>query len=469
MRSSETSEAVEEFQVAPRGFFEVSRRNLFGKDRSINLFTRVSFRPKGVSASPNAADQSTEGGGYGFNEYLARVTYGERRILGTEADATISAGVEQGVRSSFDFNRRGASATVTRRVSRTLAVSGRYGLDHTRLLNIKSTFAAQPEIDRLFPQVRLSSVSSSLIRDTRNDSIEPNSGSLIGADAELAARRIGSQVGFFKTFLQGFAYRQLPGAANVVAVLGARVGPRHRLPADRRSGGADRNDRRRGLAGQRAVLCRRRQRPFAASLCDRLGTPDTIDPTGFPKGGHGLVVLNAELRIPGARRSGRRCVCRRRQRLPDRRRNGLQRSCAQRSVSAFAIDRRWARFASTWESSWIDACCRAVNGSGRPRCTSAWDRHSDDRDRAEGRGTEGREQRVTGERATMSPSHLISLLFAPLLFRLGRDYRSSARHPSRPDHHADPTCRPRWISGWWRVRRGRSNRDRRCLRSSIAC
>ena len=54
VRSSETSDAVEEFQVAPRGFFQVSRRNLFGKDRSLDLFTRVSFRPKGVSASSDA-------------------------------------------------------------------------------------------------------------------------------------------------------------------------------------------------------------------------------------------------------------------------------------------------------------------------------------------------------------------------------------------------------------------------------
>jgi len=297
VRSSETSEAVEEFQVAPRGFFEVSRRNLFGKDRSLNLFTRVSFRPKGVSTSPNAANQPTEGGGYGFNEYLARVTYGERRILGTDADATISAGVEQAVRSSFDFNRRGAAATMTRRVSRTLAVSGRYTIDHTRLLNIKSNFAAQPEIDRLFPQVRLSSVSSSLIRDTRTDPIEPNSGSLIGADAELAARRIGSQVGFFKTFLQGFAYRQLPGSRNVVAVLGARVG----LAA-----GFPRIVIQEGQAGTIVVDDLPASERFYAGgdttvrgfALDRLGTPDTIDPAGFPKGGHGLVVLNAELRIP---------------------------------------------------------------------------------------------------------------------------------------------------------------------------
>ena len=31
---------------------------------------------------------------------------------------------------------------------------------------------------------------------------------------------------------------------------------------------------------------------------ERLGTPETIDPSGFPKGGHGLVVLNSELRTP---------------------------------------------------------------------------------------------------------------------------------------------------------------------------
>ena len=121
VRSSETADAVEEFQFAPRGFFQVSRRNLFGKDRSLDLFTRVSFRPEGgqrdVRRLPSPGATIDEGG-YGFNEYLARLTYGERRILGTDADATISGGVEQAVRSSFDFNRRGASATITRRINR---------------------------------------------------------------------------------------------------------------------------------------------------------------------------------------------------------------------------------------------------------------------------------------------------------------------------------------------------------------
>jgi outer membrane protein insertion porin family len=297
VRSSETSDAVEEFQVAPRGFFQVGRRNLFGKDRSLNLFTRVSFRPKGVSASAGA-DQAPvvpDEGGYGFNEYLTQLTYGERRILGTDADVTISGGVEQAVRSSFDFNRRGASATITRRFSRTLAVSGRYSIDHTRLLNIKSNFAAQPEIDRLFPQVRLSSVAASLIRDTRNDSIEPNSGSLIGTDAELAARRIGSQVGFFKTFVQGFTYRRVPRSSSAVVVFGVRVGLATGFPRTVTRDGEttiveDLPARERFFAGGDTTV-----RGFTL---DRLGTPETIDRDGFPLGGNGLIVLNAEARIP---------------------------------------------------------------------------------------------------------------------------------------------------------------------------
>ncbi|HUP41429.1 MAG TPA: POTRA domain-containing protein [Vicinamibacterales bacterium] len=295
VRRSDAPDVVEEFQIAPRGFFQVGRRNLFGKDRSIDLFTRVSFRPKGVSASSsdNPTDM-TDDGGYGFNEYLARLTYGERRILGTDADLTISGGVEQAFRSSFDFRRRGGSVTLTRRLTPTLAVSGRYGIDHTLLLNIRSNLANQSTIDRLFPQVRLSSFAGSMIRDTRTDPIEPTSGSLIGTDAELAARNIGSQVGFFKTFVQGFTYRRLRSSATVV-VLGARVGlaagfPRTVLRDGETTIVDDLPASERFFAGGDTTV-----RGFTL---DQLGTPETIDQDGFPRGGHGLLVLNLEARVP---------------------------------------------------------------------------------------------------------------------------------------------------------------------------
>ena len=38
---------------------------------------------------------------------------------------------------------------------------------------------------------------------------------------------------------------------------------------------------------------------------DRLGRPDTFDADGFPKGGHALVIFNAELRVPVWRISAR--------------------------------------------------------------------------------------------------------------------------------------------------------------------
>ena len=46
--------ATEQLEFAPRAFFEIGRRNLFGKNRSVNLFTRISLRPKD---SPFFADQ----------------------------------------------------------------------------------------------------------------------------------------------------------------------------------------------------------------------------------------------------------------------------------------------------------------------------------------------------------------------------------------------------------------------------
>jgi len=295
VRSVAGGDAVEEFQLAPRGFFQVNRRNLFGKDRSIGLFTSVSFRKTGLSDLESQAPIPVDDGGYGFNEYLARLTFGERSVFNTAADFTFTAAVEQGVRSSFDFNRRGANAILTRRVTPAVLVIGHYGLDHTQLVNIKSNFAAQPVIDRLFPQVRLSSVAGSVIRDTRRDPVEPDSGTLTGADAELAARALGSQVGFLKTFLQAFSYRRVPSARSTVLAFGARVGLATGFARTVNREGQeitveDIPASERFYAGGENTV-----RGFAL---DRLGTPETIDQDGFPKGGHGLIVLNAEARIP---------------------------------------------------------------------------------------------------------------------------------------------------------------------------
>jgi outer membrane protein insertion porin family len=289
VRTSADAVPSERFEFAPRGFFEIGRRNLFGRNRSVNLFTRISLRLRNDPVITNDGEQpSTD-----FNEYRVLGTYRQPRfVLGSDFLAT--GFVEQGARTSFDFNRRGVRAELARRVTPTLSVSGRYSLERTEVFNETFNQEDQLLIDRLFPQVRLSTVSSSVIRDTRDDPINPSHGALVGVDAEIAGRAIGSEVGFIKSFTQGFVYRRLPGKRGIVFATGARVGLAagfaqevtgdlpvqvDELPASERF-----------FAGGDTTV-----RGWAL---DQLGTPATLDANGFPKGGNAVLVMNAELRVP---------------------------------------------------------------------------------------------------------------------------------------------------------------------------
>jgi outer membrane protein insertion porin family len=155
--------------------------------------------------------------------------------------------------------------------------------------------------------VRLSTFFGGVLRDSRDDVLEPTRGTVLGADGTLAARAYGSEVGFAKTFLQGFAYRRLPGRGFVLAG-GARVGLAkafaYELPRLDAEGnpvlgdnGIQLNDvvtdlpaAERFFSGGDTTV-----RGFAL---DRLGTDETLDPQGFPQGGNGMLVLNVELRAP---------------------------------------------------------------------------------------------------------------------------------------------------------------------------
>jgi outer membrane protein insertion porin family len=298
-----SSTPEEQFEFAPRGFVEIGRRNLFGRNRSVNLFTRVSLRTRSDSVVTSGGVQPATD----FNEYRVLGTYRQPRIFGT-TDFQASFILEQGARTSFDFNRRGARAELARRLGPHWSLSGRYTLDRTEVFNETYAPSDQLLIDRLFPQVRLSTVSSSVIRDTRDDPLGPSHGTLLGIDTELAARAIGSEVGFVKSFLQGFMFRRLPGRRGTILATGARLGlaagfarlvPRvddngepvlgpdgepltvsvDDLPASERFfAGGDTTVRGFGL--------------------DQLGTPETLDQNGFPLGGNAVLVLNAELRVP---------------------------------------------------------------------------------------------------------------------------------------------------------------------------
>jgi outer membrane protein insertion porin family len=285
--------AVEKLELSPRGFFEIGRRNLWGKNRSVNLFTRFSLRDRGGSATTSPEDTSA------FYEFRVVGTYREPRVLGQTVDAQVNGFVEQGVRSSFNFARQGVNAEMARHFGRGLTLAGRYSFGKTRLFDQRLVAEEKPVIDRLFPQVRLSTLSAVMVQDRRDDPLDPTSGYLTNVESDLAVRALGSEVGFVKGFAQGFIYRRLPGVARTVFAGGLRVGLAtgfgiqvqtdeqgqpleievKDLPASERF-----------YAGGSTTV-----RGYAL---DRLGDDATIDSDGFPRGGNALVIANAELRFP---------------------------------------------------------------------------------------------------------------------------------------------------------------------------
>ncbi len=311
--SGEGAATEENLDVGLRTFFSISRRNLWGKNRSVTLFGRVTLRQD----APDAV--TGEEGGYGFHDYRGLFTFREPRAFGTTGDAQFTAFIDQTRRVSYSFNRKGVTSEYARRLS-AYTVTGRYMFDYTKVFESPIDVEEQALIDRLFPQVRLSKVLGGVLRDSRDDVLDPQRGSVLGFDTSVAAKMLGSEVGCVKSFVQTFVYRRLPGRRVVLAAgarLGAAVGFSQEVPevliiANRvRSERASRGTLTRAV--DRAELFETTIRELPASerffaggdttvrgfSLDSLGTAETLDEnTGLPKGGNGMVIFNLEARAP---------------------------------------------------------------------------------------------------------------------------------------------------------------------------
>jgi outer membrane protein insertion porin family len=288
-------------ELSPRGTFEIGRRNLGGKNRSINFYSRLSLRRKD-------REQPTTDEGFRFTEYRLTTTFREQRVFQTDTDLLVGLTSEQAIRTTYKFLRRSANAEALHRLDSRVSVSGRYALDFTRLFDERVDVNDQPLIDRLFPQVRLSYFSTGLTWDGRDSPLGATRGGLLSADVELSGRAIGSEVGYVKTFFQGSRFLRLTGTADTVLALRAQLGlargfERSVTTVD--PDGTSRTD----VVSDLPIS----QRFFAGGSTsvrgfqvDRLGVynPDctgtacsVIDRmTGLSLGGNAMVVLNAELR-----------------------------------------------------------------------------------------------------------------------------------------------------------------------------
>ena len=114
-------------EFAGRGFFEVGRQNLWGSNRSVNLFTRATLRPSGLAADGTSTD-------FGFNEYRVLLSFRDPSVWDVY-DTRLTGYFEQAVRSSFNFVRRGVLAEAARHFEPRVTVIGSYSLSTVRLFD----------------------------------------------------------------------------------------------------------------------------------------------------------------------------------------------------------------------------------------------------------------------------------------------------------------------------------------------
>ena len=242
---------------------EATRRNLFGLNRSITTFARISFRGSRLLA-----------------------TFREPYLFGHRNELFVTGFREEEDRDSFDFVRYGALLQTARTLSPAWSVILRYAFQETNIFNIEVPL---DEVDRQFRSTTFSGPSASVINDTRDDPLDPHRGRFIGADVQLSHAVLGGD-SFLKGFLQAATYQRL-GARTILALSG-RLGLGRtfgldqplRLPLpDRFFAGGDY-----GLRGFGVDQVG----PLVRSASGKL----------VPTGGNGLLLGGAELRYDAGRR-----------------------------------------------------------------------------------------------------------------------------------------------------------------------
>ncbi len=239
-----------------RGEMEWGRSNLFGRNHSASLFARVSLKGNRVVATYRGAG-GPDGGGPIF----------------------VTAFREAQDRESLDFIRSGVALQVTRRLFGR-EVFLRYDFTTSELFDVR---IAPNQIDRNYADnLWLSTISASIVTDTRNDPVDPRSGRFGIVDAEWSASVLGSRAPYIKGLAQQYVYFPIAGEVVLAAAL--------------RAGGAV------TIGADEPALLPITTRFFAGGATThrgfRLDQAGPVDSGGFPLGGNLLLLGNLEVRFP---------------------------------------------------------------------------------------------------------------------------------------------------------------------------
>jgi outer membrane protein insertion porin family len=245
--------------ASPRGLFEISRANMFGRAQTLSFKARASSL-----------------------EYRAALTYTADNFLDSKRftlQLTAFADKSQDV-NTFTSTRYEGAFQVVETLSRSSSLLYRYFFRRVTASELK---IAPEEIPLLSQPTLVSGFGVTYARDHRDNPADPKSGTFNTADASIALRSLGSSASFFRGFFQNTSYHHF-GRAFVFA-RSVRFGVEEPLDGTTE---AEIPLPERFFAGGGASL-----RGFGLN---QAGPRDRV--TGFPVGGLALLAFNQEIRFP---------------------------------------------------------------------------------------------------------------------------------------------------------------------------
>ncbi|MFQ6070142.1 MAG: outer membrane protein assembly factor BamA [Candidatus Aminicenantales bacterium] len=236
--------------IRPRATAEYIRSNVLGSGSQLSLVGQLSTREKRVVLS-----------------------WEQPYFFGLPWQTYLNAWIENEVRTSFTYERRGASLTAIRNTAENLVLITTTRWVRTNLLNLQ---ISESKVDRQHSPFSAFSLSGSFIWDRRDDPFNPEKGSFLSLVAEWAYPLFGAQSDYLKNFLKFQHFLPLLSRISMSATfrLGLATG---KVPIHERffAGGSN---------------------SFRGETFDMLGPRDPQ--SDMPRGGKALVLANFELVFP---------------------------------------------------------------------------------------------------------------------------------------------------------------------------
>ena len=256
----------------PRGSFEYTRKNLFGTAQTITI--------SGLAGRLNQRGNVTF-----ENPHFRDTNWASQLTATAQHDSTNPIFTSRLAQGGFQLQRALNS-------DKTQNLFLRYSLQETSITGLLQGFQdLVPTQDR---HVRLSTLSASYIRDTRDNSLDATKGLYESAELDFNPSALGSSVDFTKLLTQAAYYKKVP--KDIIWANSIRIGLEQPfngshvpLAEEFFSGGGStlRGFPLNGAGPQRTI-----------TICGNPADTSTCAPTTVPVGGNELLIVNSEFRIP---------------------------------------------------------------------------------------------------------------------------------------------------------------------------